>query len=71
LLLSNGVFQSANRIRGIGADDRAGCAILWLLKDLGHSLLITDGEEKGGIGSKWLMNDTENADIAEEINTEH
>lgn len=32
---------------GIGADDRAGCAMLWLLRDSGHSLLILDGEEHG------------------------
>ena len=36
------------------ADDRAGCAILWLLKDSGHSLLITDGEEDGKIGANYI-----------------
>jgi hypothetical protein len=41
---------------GIGADDRAGCGILWLLRDLGHSLLITSGEESGCIASKRLAN---------------
>lgn len=56
---------------GIGADDRAGCAILWLLKDLGHSLLITDGEERGGIGSTWLMYDEKNQDVANRINKNH
>ena len=41
--------------RGIlGADDRAGCAMLWLLRDLGHGLLLTDGEEYGGIGAEFL-----------------
>ncbi|MCU0327758.1 MAG: hypothetical protein MUE53_02100 [Chitinophagales bacterium] len=40
----------------IGADDRAGCAILWLLQDIGHTLLITDGEEIGLKGSNWLVN---------------
>jgi hypothetical protein len=40
---------------GIGADDRAGCAILWCLRELGHSLLITSGEEDGCISSKWLI----------------
>jgi acetylornithine deacetylase/succinyl-diaminopimelate desuccinylase-like protein len=55
LIFSNGVFQSSGSVYGIGADDRAGCAMLWLLKDLGHSLLITDGEEAGGLGSNWLM----------------
>ena len=39
---------------GIGADDRAGCAMLWLLRDSGHSLLITDGEEHGQIGANYI-----------------
>jgi len=71
LIFSGGILKSSSTTCGIGADDRAGCAILWLLKDLGHSLLITDGEESGGIGSNWLMNDLKNTDIAEEINTTH
>lgn len=37
---------------GLGADDRVGCAVLWILQNSGHSLLITDGEEKGGWGAK-------------------
>jgi len=57
----------------LGADDRAGLAMLWLLKDSGHSLLVTDGEEgdgKGGrIGSNWLVDN--NRDIAEKINSSH
>lgn len=40
---------------GIGADDRAGCAILWELRELGHSLLITSGEEQGCIATKRIM----------------
>ncbi len=40
---------------GIGADDRAGCAIVWKLRDLGHSLLITSGEESGCIAAKFIM----------------
>jgi hypothetical protein len=38
---------------GIGADDRAGCAIVWILHQLGlgHSLLITSGEEQGQQGA--------------------
>jgi hypothetical protein len=43
--------------------------VLWLLKDLGHSLLVTNGEEKGQLGSSWLMSD--NKDIADEINHDH
>jgi len=63
----NGIIRNVNG--GLGADDRAGCAILWLLKDMGHSILITDGEEGGKCGSNWLMN--ENQDIADEINNNH
>ncbi len=57
--------------RGLGADDRAGCAILWVLRNMGHSLLITDGEEQGRLGSRFLMEDPANRDIAEEINNTH
>ena len=67
IVQENGVIRNAHG--GLGADDRAGCAILWLLRDMGHSLLITDGEERGGRGSDWLMN--ENRDIADEINDNH
>ncbi|HPO62716.1 MAG TPA: M28 family peptidase [Candidatus Kapabacteria bacterium] len=60
-----GKNQNGGRI-ALGADDRAGCAILWALKDSGHSILITDGEEKGSIGSHWLIE--QNPDIANIIN---
>lgn len=40
---------------GIGADDRAGAAILWAMRKSGHSLLLVSGEEKGCIGSRWLI----------------
>ena len=60
---------AVNEEFGLGADDRAGCAMLWLLKDLGHSLLVTNGEEHGQHGSSWLMSD--NKDIADEINHDH
>lgn len=63
----NGVVKNKNG--GLGADDRAGCAMIWLLKEMGHSILITNGEEYGRIGSHWLMN--ENPDIADEINLNH
>jgi len=55
-----------NLYGGLGADDRAGCAMAWLLRDMGHSILITNGEEYGGIGSAWLME--HNPDIRAEIN---
>jgi hypothetical protein len=51
---------------GLGADDRAGCAIVWLLKDMGHNLLITNGEERGQIGARFLMENY--PEIAREIN---
>ena len=51
LVFKNGIYSGKKSDFGIGADDRAGCAILWLLKDMGHSLLVTDGEESGRIGS--------------------
>lgn len=50
----NGVYSGINHKFGIGADDRAGCAMLWLLKESGHSLLVVDGEEHGQIGSHHL-----------------
>lgn len=49
-----GVYYGVNEACGIGADDRAGCAMLWLLKDSGHSLLIVDGEEHGQLGSNHI-----------------
>lgn len=52
--LENGVYSGTNSEFGIGADDRAGCAMLWLLKDSGHSLLVLDGEEYGQIGSEHI-----------------
>ena len=67
--VSDGIIRSSNNRYGLGADDRAGCAILWLLRNSGHSLLITDGEESGRKGSNWLME--ENEDIATEININH
>lgn len=49
-------WKVGGRTRGVlGADDRAGCAMLWLFRD-GHGkggrpgLLVTTGEESGGQG---------------------
>lgn len=50
----NGAFYSLSSGCGIGADDRAGCAMLWELRDSGHSILLLDGEEHGKIGAKFL-----------------
>jgi hypothetical protein len=54
---------------GLGADDRAGCALVWILKDLGHSILITSGEEKGSCAIKWLID--QQPDVIDEINDTH
>jgi hypothetical protein len=54
---------------GLGADDRAGCALLWLLKELGHGLLLTDGEEQGRLGSRYLHN--RHPDAFGRINADH
>ena len=54
ITFENGVFFGTNPEVGIGADDRAGCAMLWALRDSGHSLLVVDGEEHGKIGAKYL-----------------
>ena len=63
------VLRSSNRNVGLGADDRAGCAIIWLLQHLGHSILITDGEEQGRRGSTYLME--ENPVLVDEIQKNH
>jgi len=67
--IEDGNIRAVNDEFGLGTDDRAGCAMLWLLKDLGHSLLVTDGEEHDQKGAKWLM--SHNKDIADEINHDH
>ncbi len=54
------------RARGLGADDRAGCAMAFLLRDSGHSLLILDGEEHGAQGSEFLKREC--PEIFSEIN---
>ncbi len=74
----NGFFMSGNLYKGVnkkgqayvsgapfGADDRAGVGMMWLLKEMGHSILLTNSEELGCLGSMFLMsNDT----LAEMIN---
>ena len=67
--IKNGEIRAVDDEFGLGADDRAGCAMLWLLKDLGHSLLFTNGEEQKQKGAKWLM--SHNKDIADDINRDH
>jgi len=68
LKYSGGQYFNKDRYSycGIGADDRAGCAILYLLKNSGHSLLILDGEEHGQLGAHFLQDNY--PEIFEEIN---
>lgn len=65
-IIEEGTYFSANKNAGIGADDRAGCAILWLLRDMGHSILITNGEECGSISAGRIA--TELPSLYDEIN---
>lgn len=63
---ADGVYTGTNPACGIGADDRAGCAMLWALRNSGHSLLLTDGEEKGKHGARFLRR--HNGKLFREIN---
>ncbi|MCX6878724.1 MAG: hypothetical protein NTW21_33665 [Verrucomicrobia bacterium] len=65
----NAIIRSADPERGIGADDRAGLAILWLLRELGHSLMVTDLEEPGRLGSTRLRE--YEPEILAQINCDH
>lgn len=69
VFVQGGILRSTHPDLACGADDRAGCAMLWQMRDLGHSLLITSGEEKGRRASTWLME--KNPDLADEINRTH
>ena len=53
-VLRDGVIRGADPTLGLGADDRAGCAILRLLADSGHSLLVLDGEEYGSVAAHHI-----------------
>ena len=63
---TNGFYEGENPECGIGADDRAGCAMLYLLLDSGHSVLVLDGEEHGQIGAHYLKDSY--PDIYAELN---
>lgn len=54
VVFDDGVFRSNNPDCGIGADCRAGCAMLWQFLGCGHSILVTDGEEYGKFGANHL-----------------
>ena len=43
----DGYYVNSTGETGIGANDRAGCALLYLLRDTGHSLLVLDRQEYG------------------------
>ena len=66
VLFEDGVFRSGTEGCGIGADDRAGCAMLWEMRESGHSILIVDGEEKGKHGAVYLR--TSNPKLFRELN---
>jgi hypothetical protein len=77
---NDGLFKSGEKIRflkektklpvvggiGIGADDRAGIALLWHLRNSGHSLLITNGEENGCLSSMMFMAQDDRAALINE-----
>lgn len=67
--VEGGVVRSANPEHGIGADDRAGLAILWLLRNSGHSILIPDLEEQGCLGSCHLRENE--PELLRRINRDH
>jgi len=66
LAFQNGVFYSTDPNHGIGADDRAGCAMLFALADCGHSLLLLSGEEHGKKGA-WFLRKS-NPKLFKELN---
>lgn len=49
----NEIIRSPGHI--LGADDRAGCAIIWTLRHLGHGILITGSEELGCLGAENIV----------------
>lgn len=54
-VVQDNAAHSIGQYAGLGADDRAGVAMIWQLADLGHSILLTDKEEIGMLGSKTAM----------------
>jgi hypothetical protein len=69
VLADDNVLESSTKKHGIGADDRAGVAMLWQLADLGHSLIITDAEEIGMYGSAYLAGT--HTKLLQQIQDEH
>jgi hypothetical protein len=61
-----GVATADNWKVGLGADDRAGVAMLWLLKKSGASILLTDDEEIGCLGARAAVAEGGIADLLKE-----
>lgn len=55
----DGALESLQENIGIGADDRAGIAMLWKLRNTGHALIIPNMEESGCIGARFVMEQEE------------
>ena len=66
VILDGDTYKSGSPDYGIGADDRAGCAILWLLRESGHSLLVTNDEEIGSLGAQDIRD--VHTDLFRELN---
>ena len=64
-----GIYFAATTEYGVAADDRVGCALLWGLRSCGHSILVTDGEEHGNMGARYLRNHHKR--LFREINRTH
>ncbi len=69
LVYLNSYRTEHNRNGGLGADDRAGCAMLYLLHQTGHSILVTEGEEHRGQHHIALL--PGNRELFDAINSTH
>lgn len=66
VIFEDGLFKGTNPDCGIGGDDRAGCAMLWALRNSGHTILLVNGEEKGKFGVRYLKKS--NPELFRELN---
>lgn len=61
VIFDAGIVKSANTNYGLVADDRAGCALLWLLKGLGHSkdeyLVLQEWQNTLNLYRRWFSTD--------------
>ena len=67
LVEKEGVIRNEHGI--LGGDDRAGCAMLWQLRNMGHGVLVTDGEEPGSYGAEFLKKSF--PELFEELNQKY